>query len=437
MRTAANRRTPNFWSLGWIGALVIGVVVLGVVLIVVARGPATVRPADLAPTDRQQSAAPPLENPPAVPKVPSVRDPAMVSVSGSSRVWFSPHRVSVDAQAVILLKTTRTSLSDNYGVWLLDERGAQIGQIETSFSPMAVWRESTQELLVSEAFAGFRGRLTAFDLTDRLKPKWEIELPGRIEYNVYWPGMALSKDERYLFYQTHTYEDSAACRASRNGPACSFYGLGLVDLAVSPPVRSELVLPRDCGVAGLNRFGQAGVTITCTQSSRMLVLGSDHRVVTEVSPGAALPNDPRPNRPSTALTQALMAYERSDGSIGVLLGSGDFWVLRDGRLAEQVRAVPEGAFVLSVGQLDSANELAAIPYRSGSSQTAAGVAAFNVETLRIEEVLGDAAGASFVVRGGRNPRFLIGDIIATESSFGAVRGLFSGFPAGDGWALVR
>lgn len=264
-----------------------------------------------------------------------------------------------------------------------------------------------------------------------------MDMPGRIEYTIYWPGMVLSTDEKYLFYQTHRYEQSDICQHSSDGPACSLYGLGVVDLTTSPPTPTELPLPRDCGVAGLHPLGTAAVTVACTGSSRLLVVGNDHLSIADVTPLGGLPSDPRPNRPSTGVANALAGYERSDGSLGLLLSSGDFWVVNAGRVAKQVRAVPEGAHVQSVGQLDARNGVVAIPYRSGSAQTAAGVASFNLETLAVDGLAPSAQGASFVANSGPATRLLIGDLVAEQSAPGGVADLFRGFDAQAGWAIIR
>ena len=174
--------------------------------------------------------------------------------AGLATSWQLPNEAAVPADAVVVLDTARVdSPTDFSGLRLFKPDGTEFAAAATNPVPIAIIRTSHEEILVSDEpdgpfdeFAGARGRLAAYDLADRLRLKWQVDLPGRAAYLLYRSQlMALTGDESYLVYSIQRWDSSASCRESKDGNACGVFGLGVVRLDARQT--SEVALPRSCG----------------------------------------------------------------------------------------------------------------------------------------------------------------------------------------------
>jgi len=346
-------------------------------------------------------------------------------------VWFANGVDAVPGDAVIVLDTARVdSATDFSGARVFTPAGVELAAIETSGVPLALLRNSAKELLISDEpnesfdqFTGATGRLTAFDLSHKLAPKWQLELPGRAGYLLYSsPLMALTGDEQYLVYLTQRWDSSDVCRDSRNGDACGVFGVGIVHL-LDEPVVTEVPLPRGCGGGRLFAAGPRSVYVTCYYSAQLFLLSADDGRLTPVSLGG----------PSPPLVGA---FDRRDGTVGVLFADGTLRVIGDGKTIREVRTIPVGARIVPLGQFEQVGTSLLIPYHIPSDTPLAGVALFDLEQLLVRWQFANSDDV-FGVPSQDSARVLVtGTVISVDARNGA-HGLFRGLARHSTLVLVR
>jgi len=141
---------------------------------------------------------------------------------------------------------------------ILDRQSGQLlGQINAADSPLVLMRKSHNQLLVSDVVNTSAGvwvpRLLTFDLSNGLRPQGNaMPMPDRTTYPIYTPSMALSADERFLYYMKRT-----DC-----GFQCNEVALGIIDLEARG---SETVarLPINCGQVLLTPRGASDTAAMC------------------------------------------------------------------------------------------------------------------------------------------------------------------------------
>lgn len=153
--------------------------------------------------------------------------------------------------------------------------GQEVARVQTSAYPMAVLRRSQAELLVSDVYIAqdqsVHPRLLVLDLANDLQLKGSISLPDRINYTVFSNGIAISQDERYLYYLTQTEQ----CEGLAS--ECDIHTVGVIDLAASQQVVS-VALPPNCGFALLVPLGLSNMLIMCPENSALLTVTSAGQV---------------------------------------------------------------------------------------------------------------------------------------------------------------
>ncbi len=138
-------------------------------------------------------------------------------------IWLATQTDQVPPDAVILLDTARVdSLADFVGVNVVSTTGDVLGIVQTGGVPLAAIRTSARELLIADepfdpvgghdGYRGSVGTLTAYDMDNRLREKWQLPILGRAGYNIHNSTlMTLTGDEQHVAYITQRWEDSAAC----------------------------------------------------------------------------------------------------------------------------------------------------------------------------------------------------------------------------------
>ncbi len=146
----------------------------------------------------------------------------------------------------------------------------------------AIFRSDAGELLVSD-FEGddFQGRLRVYDIADIGSPKWTLPMRDRGAATVYAQAMALSNDERYLYYAIHTRDD--------RGETAAGYArlIGIIDLEARREI-DRVELPLGCGgYKTLTAIETSGAEVFCPPDRTVTV--SADSAVSEVS-AAGLPS---------------------------------------------------------------------------------------------------------------------------------------------------
>ncbi len=158
--------------------------------------------------------------------------------------------------------------------------GEVVGSIETAAYPTALLRRSRLELLVSDIVidggASFRPRLQIIDTSDGFSVKRTVPLPDRITYTIFAPLMALSTDDRLLYYLKRT-EDCA-------GPPelCDIFSVGVIEIDSGLKV-AEATLPCNAGYALLVPHGSTSMLAMCPEISRIVEVSSGGAVAEAAS----------------------------------------------------------------------------------------------------------------------------------------------------------
>lgn len=159
--------------------------------------------------------------------------------------------------------------------------GTILGQVKAGYRPWVLLRPSRGQLLVSGALAA-RGEehptLRIFDLTDLNAPPKRVPLPNRAVPIGYSPAMALSADERFLYYARF----DSLCPKGGDTSVCDLLRMGIIDLVKEREVASpELRL--GCGIPEIVPFNASGVLVRCEYRGESIVMIiSPEGMVTEV-----------------------------------------------------------------------------------------------------------------------------------------------------------
>ncbi len=150
------------------------------------------------------------------------------------------------------------------------------------YQTWALYRPSAGELVVSDLEGDdFQGRLRVYDIADLSEAKWTLAMRDRGAATGYAQAMALSNDERYLYYAIHT-------RDERGEPAAGHARLiGIIDLEARREI-DRVELPLGCGgYKTLTAIETSGAQVFCPPNWTVTV--SADSAVSEVSP-AGLPS---------------------------------------------------------------------------------------------------------------------------------------------------
>ncbi|HEY8491417.1 MAG TPA: hypothetical protein VIO14_10550, partial [Dehalococcoidia bacterium] len=161
--------------------------------------------------------------------------------------------------------------------------GKVAARLETSWEPDAVRRRSAGEVLVSDL--GVRQtaagpvsspRLLVLDDAHGLAVKRSIPMPDRQRTTTSWPLMALSGDERYLFYLAR----KSAC--SGDAAVCDGHSVAVLNLERLDQAPTVVPLPQNCGPAALLPLGHQHVLATCTNRAVLQVIDAGGRTLQTV-----------------------------------------------------------------------------------------------------------------------------------------------------------
>lgn len=160
--------------------------------------------------------------------------------------------------------------------------GETVGELTSGYQTWALVRPSASELLVSDlAGEEFQGRLQVYDVADLGEAKWTLPMRDRGAATGYAQAMALSNDERYLYYAIHT-------RDERGEPAAGYARLiGIIDLEARREI-DRVELPLGCGgYKTLSPIAGSSAQVFCPPNRTVTV--TPDGAVSEVS-SAGLPS---------------------------------------------------------------------------------------------------------------------------------------------------
>lgn len=137
---------------------------------------------------------------------------------------------------------------------------AVVGQMKAGYSPWVVLRPSKNQLLLSRLFGSGDGEvpsLEVFDLSGDLgSPTITVPMPDRPGDKVYSSGMALSKNEQFLFYEGI----NTRCPEGGNSLECDYSVVGIIDLDSGVRVATATMRDR---CASLTPHGEESVLAAC------------------------------------------------------------------------------------------------------------------------------------------------------------------------------
>jgi hypothetical protein len=261
--------------------------------------------------------------------------------------------------------------------------GALLGSINFSYRPFVLLRSTANELLVSDR-PGSSGktRLLVFDTSDagKLRLKRETPLPDRALYTDYGGQMALSGNQRYLFYPAVSSHCSGATEA------CDTWSVGVFDLDGSEPP-SLIDLPAGCGwpYLGAGLSSDAGLA-ACTNGTSVFLSGSVPTIAAAITPSSG-PPEAEAVFGERAASARFSAIEPG-GELVTVFSEGSVLVRDTVGNEILVRGVPSDMRLDSraeVAKLDATHLL--IPYGKYLDATPEGVALFNLQTLQIDRII--------------------------------------------------
>lgn len=271
---------------------------------------------------------------------------------------------------------------------------------ETSWEPDAVRRRSAGEVLVSDL--GVRQtaagpvsspRLLVLDAAHGLAVKRSIPMPNRQRTTTSWPLMALSGDERYLFYLAQ----ESAC--SGDAAVCDGHSVAVLNLERPDQAPAVVPLPQNCGPAALLPLGQSHVLATCTNRAVLQMIDAGGRTLQTVDLGGhvGLDTDVPTTRRNPIRPQ--FGFVTPAGEPGVVLADGTLlWQTAAGGV-QRLDALPAGLRAVpgQVAQPDARTLV--VPYYTYGASTVEGV---KVVDLARREVVRDVplSGAKHVAPSG-------------------------------------
>ena len=289
---------------------------------------------------------------------------------------------------------------------LLDAHtGAILATADVGYRPNAIFRRSTNEVLVS-----YQGPVTAdnpdghvldvLDANNGLALTRRINAPYRADTTVGAPAewRALSRDERYYAYGTMTFRtELTECQGSSDGPSCARSAVNIVDLEHPdlPPWQYEV--PRYFLVSVLWPDGPDGIGASCADG-RSFQFRPGQPVIGTSGPTPRFQTEPV-NSHNLATTSFVVSTE--DGWVGNLMSYGWFVWTRAGSRGFNDHAVPDGMqlrwpLLVEVG----GGRLVAGYAASTSIQYPEGLSIFNMAAGTIERTLGPHnIGRSMVATG--------------------------------------
>lgn len=186
------------------------------------------------------------------------REPASVASAEAPGLTIAAHQAQI-SPADTLVVIHEQNLGPRSVINVLDQRtGRVLAVVNAADSPLVLLRSSRNQLLISDV-AGDGSphspqfpRLLVLDLNRSLALSVPpIPMPDRTTYPMYTPSMALSQDERYLYYM----------KRRDCGFLCNEVDVGVINL----DARTEVVaaLPVNCGQLQFTRLGASNVTTMC------------------------------------------------------------------------------------------------------------------------------------------------------------------------------
>jgi DNA-binding CsgD family transcriptional regulator len=291
-----------------------------------------------------------------------------------------------------LTQTILVLLDDPQGPLLLIDpaNGLIRAKITVGYGPWGLVRHSTTELLLSFGTGSdsLRSTLVVLDLAT-LTVKYEVWMPDRAYATVYFPGMTLTENERYLFYAAVvsprnrcTAADMAGAPAGTDGH-CDRTFVGTIDLGSAEPAAILAPIPKvNCG------FGRPSPVIgtigylTCVDGATFAIDARQPSVATEILSSVGRPNEIDPGL-SHNLANIVARVRGDDGLPGYLFSSGRFRMYDAAGDYQEYAALPDGRSLWYLGVLPAGDRLVLV-HRSRQEQVLTGVAVFNWRTGRIE-----------------------------------------------------
>ena len=221
--------------------------------------------------------------------------------------------------------------------------GAAVASQDLSYNPLATFRRSRDELLVSHMPSvddvGRQHVLDVLDLNAGLALKRRIAVPDRPNFKAYpSAAQAISNDERYFAIYSYTMRtELPECQGNGvDGPSCTRSKVRIIDLESAGPDEWLVELPRHC-FGGLSAYGLDGFAATC--GSHVEIIRRSTVVVVDAAPSARFETDP-----VTAKNRSSGVYSVHDGSewFGTLMSQGSFVWTKAGQNEINASAVPSG-----------------------------------------------------------------------------------------------
>jgi hypothetical protein len=256
-----------------------------------------------------------------------------------------------------------------------------VAEIATGYGALVVARPSARQLIVSDALEPEGERILVLDAERRLELVATLPLTSRLSPTVYFPGMVLSRDERYLAVLL-AYVRTPEERACTAGPCRAEFGVRLFDLAGMPIDHGTVDLPRGCGFPMVRAAGR-GFVAACTDTGDVFLIEPPS------PPGGPLIAS-TPLRIETAMwlgTMRRLQFATMDaaGTVWALRPDGVLIARRADGTSIDHRVLPQGTAPHYLGAFERDADRLVVPFRGSETDTRfAGYVVVRLPEARVE-----------------------------------------------------
>lgn len=277
-------------------------------------------------------------------------------------------------------------------------------------APDALQRRTAAELLVTDdrQDAARPGSvLSVYALDGGFTLKYSAELPKMLRYGLFSHSIALSRNERYLYYIAHGRgQDVVGCQAGGPGSPtqCDVFQIGVFDLRARTLVGFTDALPTGCGAPVLLAAASDAAVSACPSTGDVIVIGSDARIASAETFASEIANHPDAGRSRGSMT-VFGGFRQAEGGMGVLLESGTYVVRKSGGQIVSGRFLPEGRAMVRNGLFSQADGTLLVGFRDasvGPMSPLLGSSVFDPNTLTIaaSQIFGPAQSMAPISTGG-------------------------------------
>jgi len=254
---------------------------------------------------------------PAVPNIAQAAPPDLpIHLTGNG---WALDLASPSVPASSILVSLRTEQTPSAEAEILDLRtGATVGRLELGPNPWLLLRKSAGELLLSQTSPDSPPQLLVFT-TEPFALAKTFTLPNRVSSTTGDSAMALSLDERTLFFRQRT----SRCPDGGDAAVCDVEAIGVLSLENGQLESAQL--PDNCGFGPVYPDGSSGALTLCPNRAALVTVDAAGATTVAAAFVSAAPTR------VTSIPQVRALFGGKDASGHWFVGLTDGSILRSGQ----------------------------------------------------------------------------------------------------------